>query len=70
MEGLTIVFPSHFITFILDVYLGTVTHDKLIFPSAISRILQHFPIPIPLSPLSTITGAINVSFVWQSEAQL
>ena len=35
MEALTIDFPSHFITSILDVYLDTATHDKFIFPSTI-----------------------------------
>ena len=53
MEDLIIDFSSHFITSIPDVYLDTVTYDKLIFPSAISRILQHFSIPIPLSLLSS-----------------
>ena len=70
MEGLTIDFPSHFITSILDVYLDTTTPNKLIFPLAIMWILQHFHIPIPLSPLFTIMGAISVDSVWQSEAQL
>ena len=68
MEGLTIDFPSHFITSILDVYLDIATHDKLIFPSAIMQILQHFSIPIPLSPLFTIMGAIYAGFVRRSEA--
>ena len=63
MEDLIIDFPSHFITSILDVYLDTVTYDKLIFPSAITRILQHFSIPIPLSPLFTTMGTIFTGFV-------
>ena len=33
MEDLAIDFPSHFITFIIDVYQDTITCDKLIFPS-------------------------------------
>ena len=70
MEDLIIDFSSHFITSILDVYLDTVTYDKLIFPSAISRILQHFSIPIPLSPLFTTMGTIFTGFVQQMEAQL
>ena len=70
MEGFPLDFPSHFITSILDVYLDTATHDKLIFPSVIMRILQHFSIPIPLSPLFTIMGAINAGSIWWSEAQL
>ncbi|KAL0012401.1 hypothetical protein SO802_007509 [Lithocarpus litseifolius] len=36
MEDLTIDFPSHFITSIIDVYRDTGTRDKLIFPSAIT----------------------------------
>ena len=35
LEDLSIDFP-HFITSIIDVYRDTVTHDKLIFPSAIT----------------------------------
>ena len=38
----TIDFPSHFILSILDVYRDSVSRDKLIFPSAIMRILRHF----------------------------
>ena len=64
MEGLTIDFPSHFITSILDVYLDTSTLDKLIFPSVITQILQHFSIPIPPTPLFTIIGAISANSIW------
>ena len=70
MEDLSIDFPSHFITSIIDVDQDTTTRDKLIFLSAITRILQHFHILIPLSPLFTIIGAISAGFVRQSEAQL
>ena len=45
LEYLTIDFPSHFILFIIDVYMNTTTHYKLIFPSAITRILCHFSVP-------------------------
>ena len=58
MEDLTIEFPSHFITSIIDVYQDIATRDNLIFPSVITRILQHFSIPIPLSLLFTIMGVI------------
>ena len=68
MEDLTIDFPSHFITSIIDVYQDTATCDKFIFPSAITRTLQHFTIPFPLSPLFTIMGAISIGFVQQTEA--
>ena len=70
LEDLSIDFPSHFITFVLDVYQDTVTRDKLIFPLAIMRILQHFFIPIPNSPYFIVMSVISVSFVRQSEAQL
>ena len=42
LEHLTIDFSSHFILSIIDVHLDSVSHDKLIFPSAITRILHHF----------------------------
>ena len=48
LEHLTIDFPSHFILSILDVYRDRATHDKLIFSSAIMRILCHFSVPFPL----------------------
>ena len=70
LEDLSIDFPSHFITSILDVYLDTTTHDKLIFPSAITWILYHFHIPSPLSPLFTTMGAISAGLVRRSKAQL
>ena len=47
LEHLTIDFPSHFILSILDMYRGTTIRDKLIFPSAITRILCHFSVPFP-----------------------
>ena len=42
LEHLTIDFPSHFILSIIDVHLDLASHDKLIFPSFITRILRHF----------------------------
>ena len=47
IEHLTIDFPSHFILSIVDVYRDTISCDKLIFSSAITRILCHFSIPFP-----------------------
>ena len=47
LEHLTIDFSSHFILSILDVYRDTATHDKLIFPLAITWILCHFMFPLP-----------------------
>ena len=70
LEDLFIDFLSHFITSILDVYLDTATHDKLIFSSAITCILQHFSILIPDSLYFTTMGAISAGSVRRSEAQL
>ena len=44
LEGLTIDFPSHFILSLIDVYKDTVTCDKLIFLSAITRIIRHMSV--------------------------
>jgi len=68
LEDLSINFPSHFIISIIDVYRDTVTRDKLIFPSAITRILRHFSIPIPNSPFYTVMGAISAAFARRSKA--
>ena len=70
MKDLTIDFLSHFITSINDAYQDTATRNKLIFPSTITRTLQHFSIPIPLSPLFTFMGAISAGSIQQSKAQL
>jgi len=70
IKDLTIDFPSHFITYFIDVYQDTATRDKLIFPLAIMLALQQFSSPILLSPFITVMGAISAgSFQW-SEAQL
>ena len=68
LEDLTIDFPFHFITSIIDVYQDTLTHDKLIFPSVITQILCHFSIPILDSPYYTVMGAISAASIWWSEA--
>ena len=70
LEHLTIVFPSHFILSILDVYKDTTTCDKLIFPSAITRILRHFSVPFPTSNHFHVMCAIDATTVKRSEAQL
>ena len=46
------------------------TLDKLIFPLAITRILQHFSISYPPSDPFFVMGAINAATVRQSIAQL
>ena len=69
LEHLTIDFPSHFILFIIDVHLDSASRDKLIFPSAIMRILRHFSIPFPLSNHFTFMCAIDAATIKHSEAQ-
>ena len=69
-EHLTIDFPSHFILSIIDVHLDSTTRDKLIFSSAITRILHHFSVPFPSSDHFTIMCAIDYATVKRSEAQL
>ena len=68
LEHLSIDFPSHFILSIIDMYRDSATRDKLIFPSAITRILRHFSIPFPLSNHFSVMGAINAATIKQSEA--
>ena len=70
LKHLTIDFPSHFILSIIDVHLDSVTRDKLIFPSAITRILCHFFVPFPSSDHFTVMCAIDYATVKCSEAQL
>nr|POE58502.1 hypothetical protein CFP56_29561 [Quercus suber] len=69
LEHLTIDFPSHFIISIIDVHLDSASRDKLIFPSAITRILRHFSIPFPVSDHFTHIYAIDAATVKCSEAQ-
>ena len=69
LEHLTIDFHSHFILFILDVYRDMATHDKLIFPSAITKILCHFSIPFPSFGHFSVMFAINYATIKHSEAQ-
>ena len=69
LEHLTIDFPSHFILSIIDVHLDSVSHDKLIFPSAITRILCHFSVPFPSPDHFTFMCAIDYATVKRSEAQ-
>ena len=70
LEDLSIDFPSHLITSIIDVYRDLVTHDKLIFPSAITWILRHFFVPFPFSPHFPVMGAIDAATIRRSEVQL
>ena len=68
IEDLTINFPSHFILSLMDVYRDTMTHDKLIFPFAITRIIHHSSVSYPKSSHLTIIGVISAVSVRQSEA--
>ena len=68
-EHLTIDFPSHFSLSIINVHLDSASHDKLIFPSAITRILRHFSIPFPSFDHFTVMCAIYYATVKRSEAQ-
>ena len=70
LEHLSINFPFHFILSIIDVYRDSATCDKLIFPSAITRILRHFSVPFPMSDHFPVMGAIDATTVKRSEAQL
>ena len=69
LEHFTIDFLSHFILSIIDVHLDSASCDKLIFPSAITRILRHFSVPFPSSDHFTVMCAIDYATVKRSEAQ-
>ena len=70
LEGLTIEFSSHFILSFIDVYKDMATRDKLIFPSAITRIIRHASVSYPESTQFFIMGTISGTSVRRSEAQL
>ena len=67
---LTIDFPSHFILSLIEVYRDTATRDKLIFPSAITRIQRHFFVTFPVSDHFHVMCAIDAAIVKRSEVQL
>ena len=69
LEHFTIDFPSHFILSIIDVHLDSTSRDKLIFPSATSRILRHFSVRFPSFDHFTVMCAIDYTTVKHSEAQ-
>ena len=70
LEHLTIDVPSHFILSIIDVHLDSTSRDKLIFPSAITRILSHFSVPFPSFDHFTVMCAIDYATIKRSKAQL
>ena len=70
IEGLTIDFSSHFILFLIDIYKDMTTHDKLIFPSAIMRIIPIASVSYLEFAYFTIMGAISSESIRWSKAQL
>ena len=69
LEHLTIDFPSHFILSIIYVHRDMVTRDKLIFSSAIKRILRHFFVPFPSFDHFHVMCAIDATIVKRSKVQ-
>ena len=69
LEHLTIDFSSHFIVSLIDVFQDSASHDKLIFPSAITRILRHFSVLFLVSGPFTFMCAIDAATVKRSKAQ-
>ena len=67
LEDIFIDFLSHFILSLIDVYRDTATHDKLIFPLAITRILRHFFFPFLVSSNFFVIGAIDAATVRRSK---
>ena len=70
IEDPFIDFPSYFILSLIDIYKDMVTCDKLIFPSAITRLLRHFSIFYPESPHFMYMCAIDAATIRLSVAQL
>ena len=68
LEDISIDFPSHFILSLIDLYRDTTTRDKLIFLSAIMRLLYHFSISYPESPYFMVISTIDAATVRRSEA--
>ena len=69
LEHLAIDFSSHFILSIIDVHLDSASRDKLIFSSAITRILRHFSVHFPPSNHFTVMCVIDYATVKRSEVQ-
>ena len=69
LEHLTIDFSSHFILSIIDVHRDSASRDKLIFPSAITRIIRQFSVPFPASDHFSFMCVIDAATVKRYEAQ-
>ena len=63
IEGLTVDFLSHFILSLIDVFRDMATRDKLIFPSAITRLLHHFSVSYPESPHFSFMCVIDAATI-------
>ena len=70
LEGFTIDFPFHFILSLIDVYRDIASRDKLIFPSAITRLLRLFSVSSLESTHFSVMCTIDAATVRRSEAQL
>ena len=70
IKDLSIDFPSYFILSFIDVYKDTMTRDKLIFPSVITRLLHHFSVSYPESPHFLYMCAIDIATIKRSLVQL
>ena len=70
LEDISIDFPYHLILSLMDVYRDTTTHDKLIFPFTITRLLHHFSFSFLESPHFSVMSAIDAAIVRWSESQL
>ena len=53
----------------IDVYRDTTTYDKLIFPSAITRIIRQFSVPFPAFDHFSFMCVIDAATVKRYEAQ-
>ena len=69
LEHLIIDFSFYFILSIIDVHRDSASRDKLIFPSAITKILRHFSIPFLVFDHFSYMCAIDATTVKHSEAQ-
>ena len=63
IEDLIINFPSQFILSLIDVYRDMATRYKLVFPSAITRIIHHSSIPYPDSSHFSVISVISAASV-------
>ena len=70
IKDLSIDFSSPFIFSLIDVYRNTMTGDKLIFPSAITRIVRPFSVSYPPFDHFFVMVSIDGAIVRRSDVQL